>query len=129
MKKSYIYIILIILIISVATILFAKNNNNEIEIDKETKIEQLKDIKIKGTNDSFKITDYVKLPVYKHEDGKTVSFEVVIPYYFDIDGKKYTGNYYLVNNDKSELDNNPKYKIQVTSLTANGEIRILIKKQ
>ena len=101
------------------------------EIDLNTKqyIKQLEQVKIKGTNDTVMITKQVKWEVPEHEPGVLVEFEIAIPYMLLVDGKTYSGTYYLNAARPSNDDNNPKYNFKVTNLTKDGDIQIMVEKK
>ena len=99
---------------------------SEIELNSKQYINQLEKIKIKGTNDTLTITKQVKWQVPEHKEGETVSFVISVPYTITIDGKEYEGTYQLGSSTSKSEDNNPKYDFQVTNLTKNGDIEVLI---
>ncbi len=55
-----------------------------------------------------------------------MSFTIAIPYTLTIDGKEYEGVYHLGSSSSKTKDNNPKYSFEVTNLTKNGDIEVLI---
>ena len=100
-----------------------------VAIGEKTYVEQLSKIKIEGTKDYFKITEKVKWEVPEEADeDTTVSFVVAIPYVINVDGVDYEGIYTLGNSDKA-TDENPKYTFEVTNLTNEYEIEVLINKK
>ena len=146
MKKNIIILTLSLLIISLIIISIilitttkqkekkSDNDNStpaisEIELNSKQYINQLEKIKIKGTNDTIMITKKVKWEVPKHEKGKTISFAIAIPYTITIDGKEYDGTYHLGSFENKKTSNNPKYNFQVTNLTKEGDIEVLITKK
>ena len=100
-----------------------------IELDKEQYIEQLKAIKINGTEDTIKIDEKVKWEVPKHKKGETVSFSIAVPYTIVVDGKEYKGVYDLNDVNPDKLDSNPKYDFIIVNLTSEGDISIKITKK
>ena len=143
MKRNYLIIIgaLVIISLVIVLIVFAITNKqeekkgdngnpiltvSEIELNSKQYINQLEKIKIKGTNDTIMITKNVKWEVPKYEESTTVSFAILIPYTITIDGKEYEGTYQLGSSTSKSIDNNPKYNFEVTNLTKNGDIEVLI---
>ena len=143
MKRNILIIIgtLIIICLVIALIVFAitnkkkekKGNNSnpistvsEIELNSKQYINQFEIVKIKGTNDTIMITKKVKWEAPEHKDSETVSFAISIPYTITIDGKEYEGTYQLGSLTDKSIDDNPKYDFQVTNLTKNGDIEVLI---
>ncbi len=102
---------------------------NNIELGKEQYIEQLKAIKINGTEDTIRIDKKVKWEVPEHEEGKTISFSIAVPYTITVDGKEYKGIYELNDFDSSKMDTNPKYSFMIVNLTTEGDISIKITKK
>ena len=100
-----------------------------IELDKEQYIEQLKAIKINGTEDTIKIDEKVKWEVPEHKEGETVSFAIAVPYTIVVDGKEYKGVYDLNDVNPAKLDSNPKYDFIIVNLTSEGDISIKITKK
>ena len=146
MKKNIIILTLSLLIISLIIISIilitttkqkekkSDNDNStpaisEIELNSKQYINQLEKIKIKGTNDTIMITKKVKWEVPEHEEGELVSFAIAIPYTITIDGKEYDGTYHLGSFENKKTSNNPKYNFQVTNLTKEGDIEVLITKK
>ena len=146
MKKNIIILTLSLLIISLIIISIilitttkqkekkSDNDNStpaiyEIELNSKQYINQLEKIKIKGTNDTIMITKKVKWEVPNHEKAKTISFAIAIPYTITIDGKEYDGTYHLGSFENKKTSNNPKYNFQVTNLTKEGDIEVLITKK
>ncbi len=128
--------ILLIPLIFVSILLITGCNNKEkiklytsVEIDKPQYIEQLKNIKIKGTKDYFIITKKTKWKVPKHKKDETVSFVIAIPYKIHVDGKDYKGTYMLNGYDQKTMDKNPKYKFTILNLTSEYETKVLITKK
>lgn len=103
-----------------------KQTVSEISLNTKQFINQLENVKIKGTNDSVMITKKVKWEVPEHEAGTTVSFSIAIPYTIIIEGHEYKGVYQLNNSDWSTSDNNPKYDFKITNLTKDGDIEVLV---
>lgn len=102
---------------------------DNISLDEEVYIPQLKEISINDTNDTFKITKKVKWKVPKEEDGNTtVSFSIAVPYEFIVAGTKYEGIYQLNMHEWSN-DDNPKYRFKVMNLTKDGDISIYVEKK
>ena len=66
---------------------------DNISLDEEVYIPQLKEISINDTNDTFKITKKVKWKVPKEDGNTTVSFSIAVPYEFIVAGTKYEGIY------------------------------------
>ena len=98
-----------------------------IEIGKKEYIDQLKEITIKDTKDTIKITKEVKWEVPETEEGETTSFTIAIPYTIKVDEKEYKGTYYLGDNETDkDKDTNPKYDFKITNLTKEGKTQILI---
>lgn len=104
-------------------------STSEIQLNSKQYINQLEKIKIKGTNDTIMITKKVKWEVPNHEKAKTISFAIAIPYTITIDGKEYDGTYHLGSFENKKTSNNPKYNFQVTNLTKEGDIEVLITKK
>ena len=146
MKKNIIILTLSLLIISLIIISIilitttkqkekkSDNDNStpaisEIELNSKQYINQLEKIKIKGTNDTIMITKKVKWEVPNHEKAKTISFAIAIPYTITIDGKEYDGTYKKKKKKNKKTSNNPKYNFQVTNLTKEGDIEVLITKK
>lgn len=100
-----------------------------IELDKEQYIEQLKAIKINGTEDTIKIDEKVKWEVPEHKEGETVSFSIAVPYTIVVDGIEYKGVYDLNDVNPAKLDSNPKYDFIIVNLTSEGDISIKITKK
>ena len=138
MKK----VLLILIMISCLVIVVGCNNKKDdesndkriqtvtnIELDKEQYIEQLKAIKINGTEDTIKIDEKVKWEVPEHKEGATVSFFIAIPYTIVVDGKEYKGVYELNDVNPAKLDSNPKYDFIIVNLTSEGDISIKITKK
>ena len=100
-----------------------------IELDKEQYIEQLKAIKINGTEDTIKIDEKVKWEVPEHKEGETVSFSIAVPYTIVVDGKEYKGVYDFNDVNPAKLDSNPKYDFIIVNLTSKGDISIKITKK
>ena len=135
-KLKIVAIICIILILIIGVIILINKRststtkgNEEIELGKSEYIKQLTDIKIKGTDDTIKITKFVKWEVPDAPEGATVSFAIAIPYTFVVDGKEYSGTYELNDAETSIKDNNPKYNFSVRDLTKDGNIKILVNKK
>jgi hypothetical protein len=143
MKRNNLIIISALVIISliIVLIVFAitnkqeekkVNNGNpiptvsEIELNSKQYINQLEKVKIKGTNDTIMITKQVKLEVPEHGEGVTVSFAIQVPYTITADGQEYNGTYQLGSSVSKAIDNNPKYDFEITNLTKDGDIEILI---
>ena len=99
---------------------------SSITVGEKQFIEQLVPVKIAGTNDTLTITSEVKWEVPKHSSDETISFAIAIPYTLTVDGVDYDGIYELGDNASSIVDSNYKYYFEVTDLTANGDIEILI---
>ena len=146
MKKNIIILTLSLLIISLIIISIilitttkqkekkSDNDNStpaisEIELNSKQYINQLEKIKIKGTNDTIMITKKVKWEVPNHEKAKTISFAIAIPYTITVDGKEYDGTYHLGSFENKKTSNNPKYNFEVTNLTKDGDIEVLITKK
>ena len=138
MKK----VLLILIMISCLVIVVGCNNKKDdenngkkiqtvtnIELDKEQYIEQLKAIKINGTEDTIKIDEKVKWEVPEHKEGETVSFAIAVPYTIVVDGKEYKGVYDLNDVNPAKLDSNPKYDFIIVNLTSEGDISIKITKK
>ena len=148
MKKKVLLIVGIVVIIAIiiALIVFEiinkaeKERNNDdppistltqIELNSKQYINQLEKIKIKGTDDTFMITEKVKWEVPDHREGVTVSFAIAIPYTITVNGKDYHGTYVLDSSmhNRKKGDNNPKYDIEITNLKKNYETEIIITKK
>lgn len=99
---------------------------SNVELGKKQYIEQLVPVKINSTEDTITITSKVKWEVPEHKENETVSFAIAIPYTITIDGIEYKGIYELNDFSESRMDNNLKYDFEVTNLTSNGDIEILI---
>lgn len=99
---------------------------SEIELNSKLYINQLEKVKIKGTNDTIMITKKVKWEAPENEESATVSFDISIPYTITVDNQEYNGTYQLGSSTSKAIDNNPKYNIEVTNLTKNGDIEVLI---
>ena len=151
MKRDYIIIIgimIIAILVIVLTVLKVTNNQketiidrqdvgnidntshiptaSEIEVNSSQYINQLENVRIKGTNDTIMITEKVKWDVPEHAKGTTVSYSVLIPYVITVDGLEYKGEYVLGGSSQRAKDENPKYDFEVTNLTKNGDIEVLI---
>ena len=72
------------------------------------------------------ITKQVKWQVPEHEEGVTVSFAIAVPYIIKVDGQEYEGIYQLGSSSSKSVDNNQKYNFEITNLTKDGDIEILI---
>lgn len=143
MKKKTIFIIagVIALIVIIAGVIVAVTKQSpkstepeiktysQINLNEKQYVNSLEDISIAGTNDTFIITEDVKWEVPESEEGASVSFSIAIPYTIVVDGVKYEGTYTLGSGNSSSKgsDENPKYDFQVTNLTKNGEIQVLVK--
>lgn len=99
---------------------------SEIELNSKLYINQLEKVKIRGTNDTIMITKKVKWEAPENEESATVSFDISIPYTITVDNQEYNGTYQLGSSTSKAIDNNPKYNIEVTNLTKNGDIEVLI---
>lgn len=143
MKRNILVIIGALVIISsvIALIVFTITNKHEvkkgdngkpiptvseIELNSKQYINQLEKIIIKGTDDTIMINKKVKWEAPEQEESATVSFSISVPYTITVDGKEYDGTYQLGSLTSKVTDNNPKYNFQVTNLTKNGDIEILI---
>ena len=130
MKRKSLIIIgtLIIICLVIVFIIFAikKSTISEIELNSKQVINQLEKVKIKGTDDSVIITQKVKWDVPDYGEHVTVSFSIAVPYTITVDGKDYNGIYELNDAEWSKKDNNPKYNFEVTNLTQNGDLEVLI---
>ena len=130
MKRKVLIIIGILVVISLVVVLvvFAIKNKagSEIELNTKQYINQLEKVRIKGTNDSIIITKQVKWEVPDYGPGVTVSFAIPIPYTITVDGKEYNGIYELNDFTEKTMDKNPKYNFEVTNLTKDGDIEVLI---
>lgn len=137
--KIIIVILILIVVGLIGFILWDKFVNNkkdnksnpiptvsEIELNTKQYIQQLEEVKIKGTNDSVKITKQVKWQVPEHEEGVTVSFAIAVPYIIKVNGQEYEGIYQLGSSSSKSVDNNQKYNFEITNLTKDGDIEILI---
>lgn len=125
-------LIVIISIVGIIKIIKSKKSDNEIttvtqiELNSKQYINSLKKIKIGDTDDYLLVTEKVKWEVPNYGEGVTVSFAINIPYVISVDGTEYTGNYQLNDYTTRSSDKNPKYNIQFTNLTQNGEIEVVI---
>ena len=133
MKKVItLFVLVISLVLITGCSLFTKAGSSpekpttKVKIGEKQYIEQQKRIKIENTGDYFIITEKVKWDVPDYGPGTTVSFAIDIPYTMHVDGKDYNGHYMLNNYSESTMDKNPKYNIQFTDLTQNGEIEVVI---
>ncbi len=149
-KKSLLIMLAIVIIIILVVILVVVNNKNdennipgnnvnevpvdnqaetEITLYENTQINTLKSIPIAGTNDYFSITEDVKWGVPSEANGQTTaSFDIQIPYRFTVDGIDYEGSYVLGNSSHISVDDaNPKYDLEITNLTNEGIVTVLIK--
>ena len=99
---------------------------SEIELNSKQYINQLEKVKIKGTNDTIMITKKVKWEVPEHEESETISFAISVPYTIIVDNQEYNGTYQIGSSASNAIDNNPKYNFEVTNLTKNGDIEVLI---
>ena len=100
MKKGLILtvalVLLVVLVVTIFIIIPKNNESNVIYLGQKTRIHSLEKIKIKGTNDTFEVTQKVKWKIPEvAEEGATVSFAIRIPYTFTVNGKKYKGSYEL----------------------------------
>ena len=134
-KIIIIGIVILIVIISIVGIIkiikFKKSDNEittvtQIELNSKQYINSLKKIKIGDTDDYLLVTEKVKWEVPNYGEGVTVSFAINIPYVISVDGTEYTGNYQLNDYTTRSSDKNPKYNIQFTDLTQNGEIEVVV---
>ena len=125
-------LIVIISIVGIIKIIKTKKSDNEIttvtqiELNSKQYINSLKKIKIGDTDDYLLVTEKVKWEVPNYGEGVTVSFAINIPYVISVDGTEYTGNYQLNDYTTRSSDKNPKYNIQFTDLTQNGEIEVVV---
>jgi hypothetical protein len=125
-------LIVIISIVGIIKIIKSKKSDNEIttvtqiELNSKQYINSLQKIKIGDTDDYLLVTEKVKWEVPNYGEGVTVSFAINIPYVISVDGTEYTGNYQLNDYTTRSSDKNPKYNIQFTNLTPNGEIEVVI---
>ena len=125
-------LIVIISIVGIIKIIKSKKSDNEIttvtqiELNSKQYINSLKKIKIGDTDDYLLVTEKVKWEVPNYGEGVTVSFAINIPYVISVDGTEYTGNYQLNDYTTRSSDKNPKYNIQFTDLTQNGEIEVVV---
>ena len=125
-------LIVIISIVGIIKIIKSKKSDNEIttvtqiELNSKQYINSLQKIKIGDTDDYLLVTEKVKWEVPNYGEGVTVSFAINIPYVISVDGTEYTGNYQLNDYTTRSSDKNPKYNIQFTNLTQNGEIEVVI---
>lgn len=135
MKKNIIIIISAIVIIAIACILFVtlmpkeekkEETLTEISLSTESRIKSLQNIKIKGTNDYFRITESVKWEAPKTENGETVSFFMSIPYKIVVDGNEYDGTYELNNYSSTKYDENPKYDLRIIDLTEDETLIVKV---
>ena len=102
--------------------------DTEIALGMEEYIKQLTDIKIRGTSDTIKITDYVRwqIPSPGLVPGfSTINFILYIPYTITVDGTVYQGKYELMRGISYD-DSNPKYDFSVITLDQKGNIKVLI---
>ena len=125
-------LIVIISIVGIIKIIKSKKSDNEIttvtqiELNSKQYINSLKKVKIGDTDDYLLVTEKVKWEVPNYGEGVTVSFAINIPYVISVDGTEYTGNYQLNDYTTRASDKNPKYNIQFTDLTSNGEIEVVV---
>ena len=125
-------LIIVLVVFGVVKIINSKKTGDEIttvtqiELNSKQYINSLKKIKIGDTDDYILVTDKVKWEVPNYGEGVTVSFAINIPYVISVDGTEYTGNYQLSDYTTRSTDKNPKYNIQFTDLTQNGEIEVVI---
>lgn len=104
-----------------------KEKVSVIKLNKEQYIDQLKEIKIDGTNDTVKITKKVKWEVPEEADGNTtVSFTIPVYYTITVDGVKYDGIFQLNGFNDDTLDLNPIYDFSIFNLTKDGDISVYI---
>ena len=150
MKKILIILVLlVVLAIAIACCVIVSNNFNngneagnttgtdtivtttKVDLNSKQYVNSLTKVEINGTNDSFTITKDVKWSTPSGDGMTTVSFAMNIPYTITVDGTEYSGSYMLSssNNSKTIEDTNPKYKFEVTNLTKDGEIQVLITKK
>ena len=101
----------------------------KVKLGEKQYIEQQKRIKIENTGDYFIITEKVKWEVPDYGPGTTVSFAIDVPYTMHVDGKDYNGHYMLNNYTESTMDQNPKYKFEISNLTKNYETQVIITKK
>ena len=144
MKRNSLIIIGTLIVISIVIVLIVfttankqeekKGDNinsiptvSEIELNSKLYINQLEKVKIKGTNDTIMITKKVKWEVPENEESSTVSLDILIPYTLTVDNQEYNGTYQLSSSTSKAIDNNPKYNFEVTNLTKNGDIEVLIR--
>ena len=87
-------------------------------------------IKIDGSEDTITITGNVKFEIPEQAKETNADYAILVPYAVVVDGVEYTGIYYLSTlNLTNKVDENPKYNVQITNLTENYEVQVLIEKK
>lgn len=104
------------------------NEVTEISLGERAWINSLTKINIKNTNDYFEITDKVKWEIPEYSEGTTVSFSILVPYTFVVNGISYNGTYELNSANRSKKVEGLDYDLRVTNLTKDGKIEIEVTK-
>ena len=126
-----IVLIIVIVVVTVNIIKSKKDSKKittvtEIELNTKQYINSLVKIKINNSDDYIMVTERVKREVTNYEPGTTISTAVNITYIINVDGTGYTGSYKLNDSSTRSSDKNPKYIFEITDLTTEGEIEIVI---
>ena len=100
----------------------SKTATSKIELNSIEYINQLENVKIAGTNDTFMITENVNF------EGVSGNFAIDVPYTFIVNGIEYNGVYTMGSNkDKKKVnDKNPKYDIKITNIKNDYKTEIVI---
>ena len=100
----------------------SKTATSKIELNSIEYINQLENVKIAGTNDTFMITENVNF------EGVSGNFAIDVPYTFIVNGIEYNGVYTMGSSkDKKKVnDKNPKYDIKITNIKNDYKTEIVI---
>ena len=138
MKKKVLVIMGTIIFIAVVAILAIvliksganrENLNNDdlpqIELGTKQVIETPKRYGIKGTKDTFIVTE--KIEPADVPEGALVEVSILIPYTITVNGREYNGEFLYGNyREKGNEDKNPKYDIKFNSIPGNGMLGVTI---
>lgn len=119
MKKKLILLVTIILTISTGCDFNGKSNNDTMILNSKDYVRQLREIKIKGTNDYFIITEKRSFDFEPDSDNETegdmVSWAISIPYRMHVNNIDYEG-YCNLGDEIFCSDDNDKYNIVISNL-------------